>query len=112
MKTLRISPGFLAGIAFTFYPSAMPAEPARALRFQANSPAQARAWQATARAELFALMMGGQEPARCPLNPQVLRRLDGPGGYVLEELTLQTLPDRRAHVWLGRPAQPKGRVVL
>ena len=29
---------------------------------------------------------------------------------VLEDLTLQALPDRRAHAWLARPTQPKGKV--
>ncbi len=87
------------------------AETAPAMRFHASSPMEAQAWQRTAREKLFALMMGGSEPARGPLAPQVIRRIEVPaGGYVLEELTLQTLPDRRAHVWLARPSQPKGKV--
>jgi hypothetical protein len=110
MTTLRIVSSLLAGIAVTCCRSGRAAGPAPALRFQADSPAQAQAWQRAAREKLFALMMGGPTPARGPLDPVVVRRLDGPGGCVLEELTLQTLPDRRAHVWLGRPAQPKGRV--
>ena len=84
---------------------------ARAMQFQAASPAEARAWQRAAREKLFALMMGGQQPPRGPLDAQLLRRIEAPGaGCVLEELTLQTLPDRRAHVWLARPTQPKGKV--
>jgi dienelactone hydrolase len=55
-------------------------------------------------------MMGGAEPARCPLDPKVVRRVEMPEGYVLEEITLQTLPDRRAHVWVGRPSKPSGKV--
>lgn len=43
-------------------------------------------------------MMGGQKPQLVPLDPKVLRSIDVPeGGYVLEELTLQSLPDRRVH---------------
>lgn len=91
-------------------PHAQAAQP-RALRFDASSPSAAKAWQKQARAKLFALMMGGVEPPRGPLDPKVLRRVEVPeGSYVLEEITLQTLPDRRAHVWLARPLQPKGRV--
>ncbi len=101
----------LLGIILLSANVGVPAETPRAMRFQGNSPAEARAWQRTAREKLFALMMGGQEPARSPLDPKVLRRVEVPvGGYVLEELTLQTLPDRRAHVWLARPTQPKGKV--
>lgn len=85
------------------------ADPASALPFHANSPVEAQAWQRAAREKLFAPMMGGQEPARGPLDLKVRRRIDVPAaGYRLEELTLQTLPDRRAHLWLARPLQPKG----
>jgi hypothetical protein len=56
-------------------------------------------------------MMAGRQPERVGLDAKILRRIEIPSGnYVLEELTLQTLPDRRAHVWLARPAQPKGMV--
>ncbi len=55
--------------------------------------------------------MGGSRPERVPLDARVLRRVESPtNNYVLEELTLQSLPDRRAHAWLARPAQPKGKV--
>jgi dienelactone hydrolase len=41
----------------------------------------------------------------------VLRREDvSAGGYVIEELTLQSLPDRRAHVWMAVPKQRRGKV--
>lgn len=87
------------------------AGPTRSMAFRARTPAEARDWQRQARAKLFELMMGGREPARCPLDPKVLRRVEPPGaGYVLEEVTLQTLPDRRAHVWVGRPKNPSGKV--
>jgi len=107
MKPLRV----LVGIVLLFAGAAPAAEPLRASRFKADSAAEARLWQRTAREKLLALMMGGQAPQRVPLDAKVLRRIDVPaGGYVLEELTLQTLADRRAHVWLARPAQPKGKV--
>jgi hypothetical protein len=91
--------------------SAAPAGAPPAMRFQAKSPAEASAWQRAAREKLFALMMGGQQPSRVPLDAKLIRRLEVPaGGYALEELTLQTLPDRRAHVWLARPARLAGKV--
>jgi hypothetical protein len=87
------------------------AEALRTMRFQAQSPAEACVWQQAAREKLFALMMGGKQPSRGPLDAKVISRVDLPAaGRVLEELTLQTLPDRRAHVWLSRPARAQGRV--
>lgn len=87
------------------------AEPSPALRFDADSPRAAQRWQQRAREKLYALLMGGQAPKRSPLKPQILQRSEVPaGGYVLEELTLQTGPSRRVHAWLARPAQPRGRV--
>ena len=83
----------------------------RAMRFQADSPADARAWQSRVREKLFSLMMGGTVPSRVPLEVKVVRRVELPAqSCVLEELTLQTLADRRAHVWLARPARPSGKV--
>ncbi|MBI5384515.1 MAG: acetylxylan esterase [Verrucomicrobia bacterium] len=100
-----------ASLALLLASSAVAASAPPAMRFHATSPAEARVWQQAAREKLFALMMGGQQPSRCPLDAKVLRRIEVPtDGYVLEELTLQSLPDRRAHVWLARPAQPKGKV--
>lgn len=82
-----------------------------ALHFEARTPEAARTWQRAARAKLFELMMGGAEPERCPLQPRTVQRIEVPEeGIVLEEITLQTLPDRRAHAWLSRPAQPRGKV--
>jgi hypothetical protein len=101
----------LAVIALCLANVGVPAHAAPALGFQAQSADGARAWQRAAREKLFALMMGGREPARCPLDAKVLRRIEvDAGSYRLEELTLQTLPDRRAHVWLARPTLPKGKV--
>ncbi len=107
MKPLSL----LVGISLLLAFSGGTAEPPRAMRFEAHSPGDARAWQGAVREKLFALMMGGREPARGALDPQVVRRVEMPAdGYMLEELTLQTLPDRRAHVWLARPLRPKGKV--
>lgn len=101
----------LSGALWLAFATAHSDELPRALRFQANSPAAARVWQQVAREKLVALMMGGRQPERGPLDAQVLRRLEVPaGGYALEELTLQTRPDRRAHVWLARPTRPAGKV--
>lgn len=87
------------------------AEPIRSMRFQARSKGEAQSWQRAARDKLYSLMMGGGQPARGPLEVKVVRRMAVPtDGYVLEEITLQTLPDRRAHAWLARPMQPKGKV--
>jgi hypothetical protein len=105
------APRLLAIIGFWFTLSALAGDSPRALRFQARSAEAARAWQQAARDKLFALMMGGRQPARVPLEVKVLRRLEYPeAGAVLEELTLQSLPDRRAHAWLARPVAPKGKV--
>ncbi|MCX6927677.1 MAG: acetylxylan esterase, partial [Verrucomicrobia bacterium] len=87
------------------------AEAVPAMRFDAHTPTEARAWQEAARTRLFALLMNGHQPERGPLDPKVLRTIEVPANpCVLEELTLQTLPDHRAHVWLARPTQPKGKV--
>ena len=99
---------FFAGMLFSTAPAA---EMVRAMQFNGLTPADAHAWQAAVRAQLFALLMGGSRPVRVPLDAQVLRTVDSPTNHsVLEELTLQALPDRRAHAWLARPTQPKGRV--
>ena len=95
---------------WSVYPS-VAAETTRTMRFQAQTPDEARAWQQTAREKLFALMMGGQHPAAVPLDAKVLGRTELPeDGAVLEELSLQSLSDRRAHVWLVRPAHPQGKL--
>ena len=101
----------LIGVVLVFVGTAAMAEPLRTMRFQAKSPAEARLWQRAAREKLMGLMMGGKAPQRVELDVKVVRRIDVPaGGYVLEELTIQTLPDRRAHAWLARPLRPKGKV--
>ncbi len=85
-------------------------EQTRALKFRARTPEESASWQAAARQKLFVLMMGGKEPDRLPLEAKVLRRLEVPAeGYALEEISVQTLPDRRAHAWLARPIHPRPR---
>lgn len=83
---------------------------APALRFHASTPEEAQQWREKARATLFRLMMGGAKPRTVPLQPEILRRIEMPaGGYVLEELTLQSLPDRRVHIWMAVPKKPSGK---
>lgn len=42
-------------------------------------------------------MMGEGKPESVPLQPEILQCIETPaGGFVLEELTIQSLPDRRA----------------
>lgn len=85
--------------------------PLRQMRFAARTPSEARRWQARARQTLFQLLMGGELPPRVPLQPQTLRRIEVPaGGYTLLELSLQTLPDRRAHAWLALPQNLSSKV--
>jgi hypothetical protein len=86
------------------------AESVRSMKFDATTPADAVRWQQASREKLFALMMGGKKPAAIPLAPEIIQRTEVPNAsYALEELTLQTLPDRRAHVWLALPKARKGR---
>ncbi len=83
----------------------------RSMRFSAGTEAEARAWQKTAREKLFSLMMGGRRPVTVPPEVKILRRIDDVAhGCVLEEISLQTLADRRIHAWLARPVHPKGKV--
>ncbi|MGC8638294.1 MAG: dienelactone hydrolase family protein, partial [Isosphaeraceae bacterium] len=87
------------------------ADTPRRMRFRARSPEAANAEQQAIREKLFVLMMGGKKPERAPLDVKCLQRIvRSPEGYTLEELTLQTLPDRRAHVWLARPMRSRGQV--
>jgi len=85
--------------------------PARSMQFHARTPDEARVWQRSARRELCRLFMGGGQPDRVPLAPKVLRREENlAGAYVMQEITLQSLPDRRVHAWMALPSNPKGRV--
>jgi len=87
----------------------------RSMGFAPGSPTATRRWQAACRKKLFELMMGGREPLRCPLRPDVVRRAEVPyAPYVLEEVTIQALPDRRAHLWIAAPrdASRRGPAVL
>jgi len=79
---------------------------ARSLRFRAESPDEAHRWQEQVRMKLFELMMGGEKPKASPMNARTIKREPVPGeNYVLEELTLNSLPDREVHVWLAVPKQ-------
>ena len=90
---------------------ALAGEAIRTNHFTATSPSQALAWQHQARQKLFELMMGGGKPARVPLDAKILQRIEVPaGGYTLEEVSLQSLPDRRVHAWLAVPKDPPGKV--
>lgn len=83
----------------------------RTLRFRATSKGEVLAWQKQSRERLFALMMGGEKPEPVPLDARILQRIEMPaGGYVLEEVSLQTLPDRRVHAWMTVPKERKGKV--
>ncbi len=87
------------------------ADPNRSMRFHASDRAEAEAWQKMAREKLLELMMGGAEPARVPLEAKILRRIASPlNGFVLEETTIQALPDRRVHLWVARPAVSHGKI--
>jgi len=80
----------------------------RVLRFRATNPDDARQWQQQAREKLFTLMMGDQRLARVPLDAQLLKREEPAGAnYTLQELTLQSWPDRRVHCWLAMPRNAK-----
>jgi hypothetical protein len=82
----------------------------RSMRFRATDVRSARTWQRAVRGKLYELMMGGGRPTPCPLQPQVLQRIEPPNApYVLEELTIQSLPDRRAHLWVASPRQMGAR---
>ncbi len=87
------------------------AETNRAMGFSATTEQAATCWQVEAREQLFALMMGGAKPKSVPLDAKILQRIEMPaGGYVLEELSLQTLPDRRVHAWMTVPMERKRKV--
>ena len=89
MNTLR----FLLVLAFCAT-SAVNAAPLRSFHFQAATPHEAGLWREKSRSRLFELMMGGKKPDAVALEPKILQRIDMPaGGYVLEELTLQTLTE-------------------
>jgi hypothetical protein len=110
---LRLSLPFVYFVYFVVAPlgTASAAETVRAMQFNAQRPGDAHAWQSAVRARLFALLMDGARPERVPLDVKVLRTFECPTNHcVLEEITLQALPDRRANAWLARPAQPKGKV--
>ncbi|MBI4663886.1 MAG: acetylxylan esterase [Verrucomicrobia bacterium] len=78
----------------------------RSLRFQASNESDAVRWQQKSRTQLFTLMMGGEKPKPVPLDAKILTRHEAIAEpYSLEEVSLQTLPDRRVHAWLALPKQ-------
>lgn len=97
----------VAGLQFATTASAS-AEPS--LRFDASTARQTRAWQRVARERLFEIMMGGSKPAAMPLAPRVLREEVTPDGLRLQEITFQSLPDRRVHAWIAVPQPTAGKV--
>jgi hypothetical protein len=105
-SSIALAIGLLAG--------PMPALADNAIRtnqFIANTASQAVLWQKQARAKLFELMMGGAKPARPPLDAKILKRIESPtNSYVMEEVSLQSLPDRRVRAWLAVPRNPPGKV--
>lgn len=92
----------------------VPAVADNALRtneFAATTVSEAVNWQKQARQQLFALMMGGAQPSRVPLDARTLQRIEvSAGGYTLEEVSFRSLPDRRVHAWLAVPTRPPGKV--
>lgn len=91
--------------------AAEPDGPKPRLQFQAQSVPEALRWQREARERLIALMMGGSRPESVPLDPMVLREIAVTnGGYRLQEITLQTLSDRRVRAWVASPREVKSKV--
>lgn len=100
----------LLGLALGL-PSAFATDGIRTNQFAAASPGEAVRWQQQAREKLFALTMGGRKPERVPLEAKVLQRIEATNGYyVMEELSLQTLSDRRVHAWLALPKKFTGKL--
>lgn len=104
---LAILIGLLAGATLI----ASAADAVRTNRFTAATPQEAAIWQQQARQKLFELMMGGRKPRRVPLDAKILQRVEVPSAdYVLEEISLQSLRDRRVHAWLATPRKPRHKV--
>ena len=86
---------------------------ARKDRFTGTTQADFALWRAEARARLRDLLgMDCMEP--CDLQPQLLERINLPGGIVREKVLLQTEPDVYMPVYILIPAQkaPDYRVFL
>lgn len=72
------------------------------MSFVATTTDEARVWQEKAREKLFELMMGGYKPEPVEPNPILLRREDlSSENYFIEEIIIDSLPDRKVHVWLA-----------
>jgi dienelactone hydrolase len=72
-----------------------------AYRFEAESLAQAKAWQKETR-PVLAETVGFQSLAAAPLEPRVIEEVDK-GDYVREKVLLRTSPDSLMPVYLLRP---------
>ncbi|MBM3492947.1 MAG: hypothetical protein FJX72_01295 [Armatimonadetes bacterium] len=110
--TIGMAVPLLAVTALGAPPSGGPTQTpqTRAMRFEARTRSEAQRWQERARAKLYALMMGGAKPDRVPIQAQIVRRIQPPNApYTLEEVKIQSLTDRRAHLWIATPKTPKGR---
>ena len=74
----------------------------RNMQFKANTPEEVKIWQKQAREKLFELMMDSSKPEKVPLNPKLIKREEVQGeNYYLEELTIDSLRDRKVRVWLA-----------
>lgn len=83
--------------------------PAQTLRFECDNKSEAEKWQANAREHLQKLMMGGGAPKRVPLDPRILSEETRADRCTLQELSIQTLADRRVHAWLLLPGEREGK---
>lgn len=102
-RLLAIVAGIVLGVSAS---CASGQEALRVRRFGANTADEAVRWQQESRRQLVELMMGGGRPEPVALDPKVIGRSEvTAGGYALEEVTFQSLPDRRVHAWLAVPNQ-------
>jgi hypothetical protein len=95
--------GYAVGMSLLITMAVEPnADNIRKMQFKANTPEEAKIWQKQAREKLFELMMGGSKPKKVPFNPKLIKREEVAGeNYFLEEMTLDSLPDRKVHVWVA-----------
>ncbi|MGQ9608360.1 MAG: alpha/beta hydrolase family protein [bacterium] len=74
----------------------------RKMQFNAKTSEEAFLWQKFAREKLFELMMGGARPKKSPLNPKLIKKEEIQNeNYFLEELNINSLPDRKVHIWVA-----------
>lgn len=82
----------------------------RIMKFKAKTPEEAKKWQEQARMKLFEIMMGGKKPDKTKMNPVLIKReFIAESNCFIEELSLNSLPDRKVHAWLSIPKDvPEG----